>query len=214
MLAAGCADDRTTLGDSGDGGDSTATTSVASADDGDGDGDGDGSGDTGANELPEVECETTVESELPGVTIEIGSDCAYFVSDAQAGVDTPYTIAIAQPLEAVDSGNMCWETPPGGIHVEWRVTGNGHTHCHCDVGLCPDYTPMPTTLVVGETMRQFSWVAFDWDGPSDYDVPYGDAFEPGEYEITVEATGTWVDPDGATVPFSVRATRPMLLVQG
>ena len=165
-------------------------------------------------DVPDVDCETTLESDLPGVTIEIDAACAYSLAEAQAGLDTPYTVAIAEALAGVDSGDECQQTPAGSIRVRWRIEGgNGQRHCQCDIGPCGEYTPMPTDLVVGETMRQFSWAAFDWDGPSDTGVPYGPAFAPGEYTIVVEATGTWIDPEGATVAFTVRATRPVLLVQ-
>lgn len=207
-LVVGCADSPVSAGGEGSG--ASGDSSSASGD-GETEAD-DAAGDT--TDVPDIECETTLETDLPGVTIDIDAECAYALADAQAGLQTPYTIVIAQTLSSVDSGDDCWETPVGGIHVAWRIEGaNGQRHCQCDVGPCGEHTPMPTDLVVSETMRQFSWAAFDWDGPSDTGVQFGAAFAPGEYTITVEATGTWVDPEGATVPFTVRATRPVRLVQ-
>lgn len=172
----------------------------------------DGTAGSTGSELPDIDCETTLESDLPGVSIAIQSDCTYSIAQAQAGLDVQYVVDITEALPGVDSGTMCYGTPRGGVHVEWRVEGSGHHHCHCDVGLCPDYVPAPTTLVPGQTMGSVEWFAYDWDGPSDYDPPFGPAFEPGQYVISVQATGFWDDGVRAQTPFTVRATRPVTLV--
>jgi len=169
--------------------------------------------DSTGSDLPDIECQTDVESDLPGVSIEIDSECAQTLAQAQAGLTTSFVVGIADPLDGVDSGNSCFETPSGGVHVEWSVSGVGHHHCHCDVGLCPDYVPSPTALVPGDTAGQFEWFAYDWDGPSDFDPPFGDPFVAGTYTIEVVATGFYDDGVETMTPFTVRARRPIVLVE-
>ncbi len=203
----GSGDTGTTAGVTGDADGTTTDTGV------DGTGSSSDGSDSTGSPLPKIDCETMVDGTLPGVSIDILSDCAYTLAQAQKGIATDYVVTISDALVDVDSGNSCFRTPTGGIHVEWRVFSADHNHCHCDVGLCPPYEPSPTTLVPGDTMGTFMWAAFDWDGPSDFDPPFGDPFEAGEYTIEVRAQGFSLDQDGAEVPFFVEAQRPVVLVE-
>ena len=84
----------------------------------------------------------------------------------------------------------------------------------CDVGLCPEPTPRPTTLVTGETTEVIEWAAYSWNGPSDYGADYGDPFTAGEYTIEVTASGFFTAADGTEMtPFTIVATRPVVLVE-
>jgi hypothetical protein len=187
----------------------TGTTAVATSDSS-----SDGAADSSTGpDLPPIDCETIVESDLPGVSIELTADCAYSLAQAQAGVEAQYVVTIADPLEGVDSSTSCYDTPRGGLHVEWSVFGGGLEHCYCDVGLCPAPEPMPTTLVPGSTPGSLTWNAYDWDGPSDFGAPFGRPFPAGTYAIEVVATGTWADPVAGQTPFVVRASRPVVLVE-
>ena len=129
-----------------------------------------------------------------------------------AGVLTGYTLAIEEALTAVDSGTKCYRTPVGSVLVEWRVYAEGHEHCQCDIGLCAPYTPMPTDLASGTQDGEFTWHAFDWQGESDTNVPFGDPFPPGNYTVEVRASGTWNDPATGTTPFEMWARQPIVLV--
>ncbi len=208
----GCDDGDPPPVDTGTSAAGTSTTQGPTSDATTGEDSGD-EGDSTGTELPDIECETEVVSDLPGVSIEIESECAQSLTQAQTGLTTSYVIGIADALDGVDSGTSCYETPRGGIHVEWSVSGNGHNHCHCDVGLCPEYTPSPTTLVPGDTTGEFGWVAYDWNGPSDFDPPYGDPFVAGTYTIEVVATGFYDNGEDAMTPFTVQARRPIVLVE-
>ena len=184
------------------------TTTSSTTDVGDS---GSGSSSTGSD-VPDIDCQTVLESDLPGVTIDIDSPCAHSLAQAQAGVDTSYTIDITDALMGVDSGTACYDAPIGGLHVECRVFSAGQHHCYCDVGLCPPHEPAPTTLVPGETTDGFVWFAYAWDGPSDTGQGFGDPFVPGDYTIEVVATGFWDDGVDPQTPFTVRAQRPVVLV--
>ncbi|MCX4240711.1 hypothetical protein [Paraliomyxa miuraensis] len=224
VLAVACGPTREPEGGSSGGGssdgtgDTTLISPTSTTHEGDGSSGSSSAGSSSADssstgsDVPDIDCQTVLESDLPGVTIEIDSPCAHSLAQAQDGVETSYTIDVTDALMGVESGQACFETPRGGIHVQWRVFSAEQRHCVCDVGLCPAPTPSPTTLVPGETIDGFEWFAYEWDGPSDTGQPFGDPFVPGDYTIEVVATGFWDDGVDPETPFTIRAQRPVVLV--
>lgn len=225
LFLAGCGDDNEAEGGADSGGGTsgvatgasfTTTAGSGSSNTPTGPGGSSGPATTGSTgpDLPEIDCETTVESDLPGVTTDVTSDCAVSIGQAQSGVLTQYAVLISEAVTGVDSGYSCIGTPKGGVAVSWSIVGpEQQSHCRCDVGFCGPHQPAPTDLAPSEVAGEFEWFGFEWSGPSDFGAPFGPAFPPGSYTIRVVATGFHTDAAGTEIPFTITATRPVVLVE-
>jgi hypothetical protein len=152
-------------------------------------------------------CAVTSVSSLPGVSIAFHPPvaCAFTLAQAQAGIAIPYDLVVASDVanvapRAQDAGG-CGQPGSSGLILFERLEGGGQSYCLCDTGLCAPTPPPPTTLHAGTYASSFSWDGKNWSGPSDTGNPQGAPFPPGDYTLTVSATGT----QGAT-SFAVSAT--------
>jgi hypothetical protein len=141
-------------------------------------------------------CVVTSTSSLPGVTIAFRQpiSCSFTVSQAQAGIAIPYDVLVANGVADVvptpqDAG-MCGQPGSSGLILFERLDGGGQVYCLCDTGLCLAMPLPPRTLQAGMYANTFSWNGRNWMGPSDTGNPQGLPFPPGDYTLTVRATGT------------------------
>jgi len=159
-------------------------------------------------------CVATVNSTLPGVTVDIPSpSCSMPVAAARAGQVLDYAIVVTEAPEKhvydkVDAGG-CKDPGASGLLFRQSVVKADDpdvAYGIFDTGLCApgDRT---SEVVVGTHPEKFTWKAVEWSGPSDFGNPEGAPFEPGRYEIRLVATGTV----GGS-PYRVEATLPITLV--
>lgn len=142
-------------------------------------------------------CNPVISSTLgSAAVIELGdTECAFTVAEAAAGVSFPYTVRIEEDIADVvsdgDEGGCRQGTSDGfPVWIEETVTGGDESYCICDSGLCVPEEPTPATWEAGDYERTFEWDGVNWNGPSDTVNPKGEAFPPGEYTVTLRASGT------------------------
>jgi hypothetical protein len=141
-------------------------------------------------------CTVTSTSSLPGVSIVFHDPvvCEFTIAQAQAGISIPYDVVIASDVTGVvpepQDGGKCGQPASSGLILFERLGGGGQSYCLCDTGLCLPTTPPPTTLHAGTYASAFSWDGKNWGGPSDTGNPQVAPFPPGDYTLTVSATGT------------------------
>jgi len=161
---------------------------------------------------PPAKCGTTIDSDLPGVSITFStSACSWTLAEAAAGLKFGYQVVVEDDLPGVlpkpqDAG-WCGQPGPSGLITFGRVNGNDQNYCICDTGLCQGPSEVPVTLKAGTYDGVFEWDGVNWGGPSDTGNPKGEAFPPGTYTLTISAKGTWEDPAaGVMPPFTVTGT--------
>lgn len=152
-------------------------------------------GDAGDSEI--YPCNPTISTTLgSGAFIEVGdADCEFTVAEAAAGVSFPYTVRIEADIADVvsdgDEGGCRTGTSDGfPVWIKETVTGGDESYCVCDQGLCVPEEPAPATWAAGDYERTFEWDGVNWNGPSDTVTPKGEAFPPGDYTLTLRASGT------------------------
>jgi hypothetical protein len=155
------------------------------------------------------DCLAMSSSDLPGVSIEMGTDarCRFTLAEAAAGIAIPYAVVVDGTLSVTSRPyNSCSTPGPSGLDVFEELSGDMQRYCYCDVGLCPMMEPM-VDLVVGTHPASFTWEGRNWAGPSDTGMPMGDPFPPGSYTLSLRATGTYEGAD-----YVVETTFPIELV--
>ena len=168
----------------------------------------------GDSPLPEPEPMST--SSLPGVSFDLsGNPPVLTLARASRGVTFVYRTRIERDLPGVispplDAGG-CDLPDPSGLAVLEMVTGDGHTYCLCDTGLCAprDYR---VDLEAGVYEGRFDWDGREWLGPSDTGNPKGAPFPPGTYNIRVTAAGDYREARGSEIHWEAAGTVPIHLV--
>lgn len=166
--------------------------------------------DTGA---PDVVCEGTGMSSLPGVTIVFPPQkCKFTLAEADAGIEFAYEVHVDAPVADVqvyrqDPGK-CGEPGPSGLVIEPTISGNGQKYCHCNQGLCPGLDLPPVTLEPGVYPSVLEWSGINWGGPH---VDPGPSFPAGKYVVQERALGH-VTVEGVDTEFEIVGTLPIALV--
>ncbi len=153
-------------------------------------------------------CAFTVASTLPGASLAPGAaPCRLSVAEADAGVDVPYTLTLDAATHVQMDRVGCGGTDPSGLRFAWTLTGPSGAWCpRCDEGLCVG-GPVDTTANVGAWPDTFRWRPRQWSGPSDFGAQPGELLPPGDYTLSIRASGTL---DDAT-PWELSITAPVTL---
>jgi hypothetical protein len=166
-----------------------------------------GGPDGGADQDATGACTITSKSQLPGVSIVFPptAPCTFTLGQAASGISIPYDIVVSQDVVGVvpkpqDAGG-CGRPGNSGLIVLEDLRGGPDDYCLCDLGLCAPPSSMPVTLHAGTYPNAFTWTGHQWNGPSDTGNPKGPLFPPGDFVLTVTATGT---KEGGT--FTIEAT--------
>jgi len=130
-----------------------------------------------------------------------------------------YRLTIAQGLTGVHpegTFERCQLPASTGLIVDYEISGGQQQrYCRCDQGLCAesggDAGINTTALEVGTYEDSFVWDGKNWNGPSDYNAPEGDLFPPGQYTVTVSATGGWDGGGAGWQDFAVTTTLPITI---
>ena len=162
---------------------------------------------------PDVVCEGTGMSSLPGVTIVFPPQkCSFTLDEADAGIAFAYEVHVDAPVTDVqvyrqDAGD-CGEPGPSGLVIEPTISGNGQNYCHCNQGLCPGLDLPPVTLEPGVYPSVLEWSGFNWVGPHEDPGPH---FPAGKYLVQERALGH-VTVEGIDTEFDIVGTLPITLV--
>ncbi len=161
-------------------------------------------------------CVAKHESNLAGVQLRLSSGvCEFTLEEAAAGITFPYELLVDTAVERLvsppaDDGE-CGGKEVGGLQVREVISGDDHRFCECDVGHCMPPTPVERVLATGSHRSEFAWTGVSWYGESDTMTPYGDAFPPGNYTVSVVTSGYRMTSAGQ-VPFRISTTLDISLV--
>lgn len=161
-------------------------------------------------------CTWTATSTLAGATITGGDvPCTWTLSEADAGVDVPFTLTITEAVDVRVDMVSCAGIDDSGLRFDTLVSPSGtkaeqDLWCpRCDVGLCPTDTATYTTAI-GTWPDTFTWRPRRWEGPSDFGQQPGALFPAGTYTLVVMASGTTVSGD---TPWTVALTTEVSLTE-
>ena len=155
-------------------------------------------------------------SSLPGVRYDLsGNRCEFTLAEAAAGIEFRYRTVVGGPVSEVgqplDAGGCGITHDTSGLLTQELIGGGGQRYCDCDEGLC-DWTAPTVSLVPGVYEAVFMWNGRNWNGSSDYGIPYGPPFPAGTYALTLDARGRYTGSDGVVRSYEVAASVEFQLV--
>lgn len=166
--------------------------------------------------LPRRPCAATVQSSLNGVSIVVTAPvCEFTLAEARAGIALPYEVHVTEPIEikpAPQDAGGCGQPNAAGLIVFERLEGKDLVYDEFDTGLCAGRARPWATVAPTVHRANFVWDGRAWRGPSDTDLPKGEAFTPGTYTLTLKAIGTRRQGQSEG-PFEVETSVPIILTE-
>lgn len=164
---------------------------------------------------PQNACQWTSTSTLSGIELtgDPAAICTMTIDEADGTIETGWNLTISEVHDVTVARVGCAGLDASNLRFAEYLSNDGtrggtSLWCpRCDTGLCPADNSTYST-VVGSWDSQFSWRPRQWTGPSDFGNPPGDRFEPGSYELVIEASGTLASDGG---PWSARLSTTVTL---
>ncbi|HXJ20805.1 MAG TPA: hypothetical protein VMT03_11290 [Polyangia bacterium] len=168
-------------------------------------------------------CAFTSSSNLPGVSLAfVDPPCEFKWSYAvPLKAQFHYRLTVDQDLAGVhpmgDVLGHCDQPDSSGFIVRYDIKGGTQEYCRCDQGLCHggiginDAGIFTTAPAAGASDYTLSWDGNNWQGPSDDMAQEGGQFPPGQYTVTVTASGGWEANGAGWQNFTVTATLPITI---
>lgn len=146
---------------------------------------------------------------LPGVSVHVEADRCNFKSGQAAQFRYRVTLTQSIPYTAPASQG-CGSCSPYSADASARISytiGNSSgsvRYCICDTGCCAPNASAAFTLAPKTVNGTIDWPGRQWQGPSDTANPYGAAFPPGSYDVSVGMSVPGVGGTTAKLPITVQ----------
>jgi hypothetical protein len=139
------------------------------------------------------------------------SGYSWSVDELAAGIEVEWEVRVGKDFDDVVAYSTRGEDVYKGLKAHAEIFGNDQYYGLNDFGHPgpPQYKGQPVRR--GIYKGQLSWDGKNWNGPSDFDAPKGDAFPPGDYQLRLTLHGM-VDTGRGRRPFSIQRVVPVTVM--
>jgi hypothetical protein len=134
------------------------------------------------------------------------------VDELAAGIVVPWEIRVAKDFSDVVTYSTRGEDVYAGLKAHAEIFGNEQSYGLNDFGHPGPPRYKGQSLKEGVYQGELPWDGKNWNGPSDYDAPKGDAFPPGNYQLRLTLIGM-VDTGHGRRPFLIQRVVPVMVTE-
>lgn len=158
----------------------------------------------------DVEQETVFEDNI-SLWVPAGG-YSWSVNELAAGIEVEWEVRVGKDFDDVVTYSTRGEDIYKGLKAHAEIFGNDQYYGLNDFGHPgpPQYKRQPVRK--GIYKGQLDWDGKNWNGPSDFDAPKGDAFPPGDYQLQLTLHGM-VDTGRGRRPFSIEHVVPVTVTE-
>jgi hypothetical protein len=134
------------------------------------------------------------------------------VDELAAGIVVEWEVQVDKDFDDVVSYPTRGPNVYKGLAVHCEIFGNDQYYGLNDFGHPGPPQYKAQAVKEGAYQGELEWDGRNWNGPSDYDAPKGDAFPAGDYQLRLTLHGM-VDTGHGRRPFSIVRVAPVVVTE-